>query len=137
MSGHAGQIGAAPGARRRSTEGERASMALLPALGLLAAIGASSCCLVPLALFAVGVSGAWIGNLTAMAPYQPIWIAIALACLAGGFWKVYRRPAATACAEGSYCANPASTRLARLALWSAAALVTAAVGFPYAARFLL
>src|SRR5262245_33524392 len=32
--------------------------------GLLGALVASSCCLLPLVLFGLGVSGAWIGNLT-------------------------------------------------------------------------
>ena len=45
----------------------------------VAALGASSCCVLPLAFFALGVSGAWIGNLTALAPYQPFFVAAALA----------------------------------------------------------
>lgn len=40
--------------------------------GVLGAIAASSCCVLPLVLFSVGIGGAWIGNLTALAPYQPI-----------------------------------------------------------------
>jgi len=43
--------------------------------GLLGALAASSCCLLPLVLFGLGVSGAWIGNLTQLAPYQPFFIA--------------------------------------------------------------
>ena len=45
--------------------------ALLAASGMLAALAASSCCILPLALFSIGVSGAWIGNFTRLAPYQP------------------------------------------------------------------
>src|SRR5260221_7710285 len=44
---------------------------LVAAGGLLGAVAASSCCIVPLILFGLGVSGAWIGNLTRLAPYQP------------------------------------------------------------------
>ncbi|WP_235907607.1 mercuric transporter MerT family protein [Siccirubricoccus phaeus] len=110
---------------------------LLAVGGLLAALGSASCCLLPLGLFLVGVSGAWIGNLTALAPYQPIFLAAALACLAGGFFAVYRKPKAAACAEGSYCARPASNRIAKVALWSATILVAAALAFPYAASILL
>ena len=40
--------------------------------GLLAALATSSCCLLPFLFVTVGVSGAWIGNLTALAPFQPI-----------------------------------------------------------------
>lgn len=111
--------------------------ALLSAGSILAALAASSCCLVPLTLFALGVSGAWIGNLTALAPYQPIFVALTLAFLAGGFVMVYRKPKPAACAEGSYCATPASDRIAKIGLWSATVLVAAALVFPYAARILL
>jgi hypothetical protein len=36
--------------------------------GILSAIGASICCVGPLLLLALGVSGAWIGSLTALEP---------------------------------------------------------------------
>lgn len=108
---------------------------LAAAGGILAAIGATSCCVVPFALFTLGVSGAWIGNLTALAPYQPYFVAVTLAFLAGGFVMVYRKPKA-ACADG-YCATPASTRLSKLGLWVATALVLAALVFPHVARFFL
>src|SRR5215831_11950678 len=102
---------------------------LLAAGGILAALGAASCCVLPFALFALGISGAWIGNLTALEPYQPIFAAIAIACLGSGFYLVYRRPK-TACAEGSYCASPSSNRVAKIGLWAATVLVIVAIGFP-------
>ncbi|MDN3564096.1 mercuric transporter MerT family protein [Paeniroseomonas aquatica] len=121
----------------RVGDGNGSPEALLATVGLLAALGASSCCLLPLGLFLIGVSGAWIGNLAALAPYQPIFVAVALACLAAGFFAIYRKPKATACAEGSYCARPASDRIAKVALWSTATLVVAALAFPYAASIIL
>lgn len=101
----------------------------LAAGGILAALGAASCCVVPFTLFMLGISGAWIGNLTAMEPYQPLFATIAVACLGYGFYLVYRKPKAD-CAEGSYCASPASNHLAKIGLWTATALVIIAVGFP-------
>src|SRR3546814_16397700 len=47
--------------------------------GVLGAIAALSCCIMPLALFALGISGAWIANLTALAPYQPTVFGVTLA----------------------------------------------------------
>lgn len=35
-------------------------------LGVLAGIGASVCCVGPLVLLALGIGGAWVGNLTAL-----------------------------------------------------------------------
>ncbi len=97
--------------------------------GLLAALAAASCCVVPFALFLLGVSGAWISNLTALEPYQPIFAAIAFGFLGCGFYLVHRKPR-VACAEGSYCAAAASQRTAKIGLWSGAILVIVALGFP-------
>ena len=60
------------------------SCALL--VGGLAAILASTCCLGPLVLVALGLSGVWIGNLTLLEPYRPLFIAGSLVALffAGG-----------------------------------------------------
>ena len=51
------------------------------AAGGLAAMLASTCCLGPLVLVALGVSGAWIGNLTLLEPYRPGFISAALVAL--------------------------------------------------------
>jgi mercuric ion transport protein len=109
---------------------------LLAAGGILAALGAASCCLVPFVLFMVGVSGAWIGNLTALEPYQPFFAAIAVACLGYGFYLVYRKSKAV-CADSPYCANPHSNRIAKIVLWTAAVLVVIAVGFPYVVALII
>lgn len=110
---------------------------LLSIGGILAALGAATCCVVPFGLFFAGVSGAWIGNLTALKPYQPLFLALAAVCLGTGFYFVYRKPKAAECVEGSYCARPSSRRLTKIGLWIATILVAAAVGVPYAARFFL
>ncbi|HEY5568891.1 MAG TPA: mercuric transporter MerT family protein [Gammaproteobacteria bacterium] len=106
---------------------ESGKRGLLATGGLLGAVLASSCCIGPLLLLSLGVSGAWIGNLTALAPYQPLFLLVTLGFLAAGFWTVYRKPKA-ACVEGSYCASPTSERVLKVALWVAALLALAAVG---------
>ena len=110
-------------------EGVRRGPTFLAAGDILAALGAASCCVVPFTLFTLGISGAWIGKLTALEPYQPVFTAIAVGCLGYGFYLVYRKPK-VACAEGSYCASPASHRVAKIGLWAATILVIIAVGFP-------
>jgi mercuric ion transport protein len=104
--------------------------------GLLGALVASSCCLLPLVLFGLGVSGAWIGNLTQLAPYQPFFLAATIACLGYGYWLVYRSSKA-ACAGGEACARPLSNRLVQLGLIVATVLVIAAIGFDFVAPLLL
>jgi mercuric ion transport protein len=109
---------------------------LVAAGGILGAIAASSCCIGPLALFSLGISGAWIGNLTALAPYQPYFIAATLACLGYGFWLVYR-PRKTTCAEGAACARPLPNRFVMLGLILATILIAGALGFDLLAPLIL
>ena len=109
---------------------------LMAAGGVLGALAASSCCILPLVLFSLGVSGAWIGNFTQLAPYQPYFIAATIACLGYGYWLVYRSPK-VACAEGEACARPMPNRLVKLGLILATVLVVAAIAFNFLAPLLL
>src|SRR5215216_5963946 len=99
---------------------------LIAAGGLLGALAASSCCILPLVLFGLGVSGAWIGNFTQLAVYQPYFIAATLAFLSYGYWLVYR--STRACTGGEACARPLSSRIVKTSLILATILVVAALG---------
>jgi mercuric ion transport protein len=103
--------------------------------GLVGALAASSCCLLPLALFTLGVSGAWIGNLTALEPYQPVFFAATAGFLGTGYFLAYRRPEVL-CAEGS-CRRSLSRGVVKSVLWAATALALAAVAFNYLGPLLL
>ena len=94
--------------------------------GVIGAVLASSCCIGPLVLITLGASGAWIGNLTALKDYQPVFVAVTLAFLAFGFWQVYGK-AMQSCDDGSYCASPTSDRIVKSALWIATVLVALAL----------
>jgi len=108
----------------------------LAAGGVLGALASSSCCILPVVLFSLGASGAWLGNLNALSPYQPIFVTITLGFLASGFWLAYRRPKA-ACDGSVACEQPRSRGIVKAALWSATLLVVAALTFPYVAPALL
>ena len=71
-----------------------------------------------------------MGNLAALSPYQPIFIWATVACLATGYWMVYRKPY-VACDDDPSCGQPGSRRWVLVALWSATGLVIAAAAFPY------
>jgi len=114
----------------------RRGQGLMAVGGLLGALAASSCCILPLVLFSLGVSGAWIGNFTQLAPYQPYIIAATLAFLGCGYWLVYRSSQA-ACAAGEACAKPLPNRLVKIGLIVATALVMAALIFDLLAPLLL
>src|SRR5437763_7333769 len=101
---------------------------LMTAGGVVSALAASSCCILPLALFGLGISGAWIGNLTRLAPCQPWFIAAALACVGTGFWLV-RRSTRRACAEGESCGRSLPSRIVKGGLVLTVVLIVAALGF--------
>jgi mercuric ion transport protein len=109
---------------------------LVAAGGLLGALAASSCCILPLALFGLGVSGAWIGNFTRLAPYQPCFIAATLTFLGYGYWLVYRS-SSRACADGEACARPLPNRIVKTSLILATILVVAALGLDFIAPLFL
>ncbi|MGB7336453.1 MAG: mercuric transporter MerT family protein [Salaquimonas sp.] len=109
---------------------------LIAAGGILGAIAASTCCIIPLVLFSLGISGAWIGQLTALSAYQPIFIAITLGFLGYGYWLVYRKPK-IACAEGEACARPLPNIIVKTALWFATALILLAFAWPYLVPLIL
>jgi mercuric ion transport protein len=101
-------------------------------VGGLAAILASTCCLGPLVLLMLGISGAWIANLTALEPYRPIFIGVALVALVTAYRHIFHPPA-VACQPGKVCAVP-SVRMTYKALFGAVVvLLLIAVSYPFLA----
>ncbi len=97
--------------------------------GSVAAILASTCCLGPLLLVALGFSGAWIGNLTVLEPYRPIFIAASLLALFFAYRRIFRP--ARACNPGEVCAVPQVKKIYKVIFWTVATLVAIAIVFPY------
>lgn len=83
--------------------------------GVLAAIGASVCCVGPLVLLALGIGGSWVGSLTAMEPYRPFFIGMTLLFLGLAFRKLYLVP--QVCTPGTPCADPRTRQRQRLTFW--------------------
>lgn len=99
------------------------------AAGGLAALLASTCCLGPLVLVSLGVSGAWIGNLTALEPYRPLFLGAALIALFFAWRRIFRP--AQDCKPGEVCAVPQVRRAYQVVFWVVVALVIVALAFPY------
>ena len=102
-------------------------------VGGLAAILASTCCLGPLVLVALGLSGAWIGNLTRLEPYRPFFIAGAVIALFFAGRRIFR-PAQT-CNPGEVCAIPRTRRIYKVLFVTVSILVLIALVFPYVVKF--
>ena len=99
------------------------------AAGGIAAILASACCLGPLVLVALGFSGAWIGNLTVLEPYRPIFIGATLVALFFAWRSIFRL--AHVCKPGDVCAVPQVRTAYKVIFWVVATLVLVALAFPY------
>lgn len=95
---------------------------LFAAGGIVGALLVSSCCVAPLVFVLLGISGAWIANLTALEPYKPYFATVALVFIGLGFWRVYFRQKPD-CADDSYCARPRNLLFTKVILWLATALV--------------
>lgn len=101
--------------------------------GALAAIGASACCVGPLVLLALGIGGAWIGNLTALEPYRPIFIGLTLMFLALAFRKLYLVP--KICTPGMHCAEPHTIKRQQAMFWIVSSLLLGLLAVPWIAPF--
>jgi mercuric ion transport protein len=98
----------------------------------LAAILASTCCLGPLVLVALGLSGAWIGNLTRLEPYRPLFIAAALVALFFAGRRIFRP--ARACEPGQICDVPRTRRIYKILFVAVSVLVVVALVYPHVAK---
>src|SRR5256885_15270087 len=100
---------------------------------LVAGLGASACCLGPLALAMVGIGGA--ASALALAPYRPYLLVLTAGFLGLAFYLTYRRPA-SACGPGNACEMPRANRIGKMLLWLVTLVVVLAATFPYYARYL-
>ena len=103
--------------------------------GVLAAIGASVCCVGPLVLLTLGIGGAWIANLTALEPMRPSFIATTLIFLGLAFRRLYLQP--QVCEPGATCAEPLVLKRQRAIFWVVALAVLALLATPWLAPFFL
>ena len=101
-------------------------------VGGLAAILASTCCLGPLLLVEVGLSGAWIGNLTRLEPYRPFFIGAAVVALFFAGRRIFRP--AHACEPGEVCAVPKTRQIYKILFVTVSVLVLIALVFPYVVK---
>ena len=89
-----------------------------PALTLaaLSAMLASACCVLPLVLAVVGISGAWTSQLRWLQPYSNSLMGLALCALGLAAWRIFRVQDAAVCdAQGQVCRS--SNAVARRWFW--------------------
>lgn len=99
--------------------------------GVVAGLAASACCVGPLVLLFLGFGGAWVSNLTALEPYRPIFIGIALVALFMAYQRIYRPKTEQQCEANSVCAKPHINNVYKWLFIVAVVIVSASVASPY------
>jgi mercuric ion transport protein len=100
---------------------------------VISGILASACCLGPLLLAFLGISGAAFARL--FEPLRPYLLVVTYALLGGAFYITYR-PQAGACGPGAACTMPRANRLGKAVLWLAAIVVVLTTAFPWYSPYL-
>jgi mercuric ion transport protein len=80
----------------------------------------------------VGLSGAWIGNLTRLEPYRPFFIGAAVVAWFFAVRRIFRP--AQACEPGEVCAVPRTRQIYKIVFAIVSVLVLIALVFPYVVK---
>jgi mercuric ion transport protein len=99
---------------------------------LVSGVLASACCLGPLVLGLMGISGAAFAH--EFEPFRPYLLVVTYALLGAAFYLSYRPE--TECGPGGACAMPRARDLGKAILWVATVLVILATTFPWYAQYL-
>lgn len=114
---------------------EKGGMAALTLAGV-AALLASTCCVLPLALAIVGVTGAWIRALRWLEPYSDALLVLALGALGAAGWQLWgrrqRSGSGAVCAADDAACRAAGTAMRRW-FWVVALLTAVPLLLPLAA----
>jgi mercuric ion transport protein len=102
---------------------------------VLAAVGASMCCVGPLVLLMLGIGGAWIAKLTALEPLRPWLIAATLLFLGLAFRRLYGQP--QVCEPAAPCDAPMVLKRKRLVFWLVTLALLALLSVPWLAPYVL
>ena len=107
-----------------------AARAVALAGSVVGGVLASACCIGPLVLSFLGLSGAAFAR--AFEPWRPFLLAATYALLGSGFYLTYGR----GCGLGSTWERARASRLGAVLLWIVTSLVVAATNFPLYAEYL-
>ena len=98
---------------------------------VLAAVGASLCCVAPLVLVGLGIGGAWLAYLHWFEPFRPYFIGATLLFLGLGFRSLYLKP--QECETGAACAVPEVRIRQRAIFWVVSIALLALIAVPWMA----
>jgi mercuric ion transport protein len=103
--------------------------------GAASAVGASTCCVLPLVAVSVGLGGAWIAQMRELERFFPIFVGLAIAAFAYAFYRLYLKRAP--CTPDASCVTPSSRRNQRIAFWATLVSAKALILFPFVYAYLV
>ncbi len=101
---------------------------------LLAAVGASLCCIVPIAVVLLGVGSAALG--AQLMPIRPYLLGLTVVFSGTAFYQVYK-PNRQECAPDESCAVPANPRRQRTIVWVVAIVAVVVAALPYYVNWII
>ncbi|MDB5934127.1 MAG: hypothetical protein JWQ01_1471 [Massilia sp.] len=100
------------------------------AFAVVASLAASTCCVLPLVLVLVGISGAWMVNLTALKPFTPAFVVLTLGAIGWAAYLVFSKPTECSLEDG---ACETTRPLVRRVFGACAVFIALLLLFPLAA----
>lgn len=105
------------------------------AAGAISALGASTCCVLPLVLVSIGVGGAWVAQLRELERFYYVFVVLAIGAFGYAFYRLYLRP--MPCAPDTACAAPPVRRRQRIAFWATLVAAKALMLSPFYVPYFL
>lgn len=99
----------------------------------LAAAAASICCIGPLIVIGFGVGGAWASGFSFFEPIRPYLLVLTAGLLGYSFYRIYWKAKTEECEPGAVCADPRTTKINKISLWTVTILVILMFSVPYIA----
>jgi len=121
--------GCEPDPRSRRRAPSSMSHSFMMAGSVIAAIGASLCCTLPIIFALTGFS--ILGASAYFNTLRPYLLVVTFGLLGLAFYHAYRPLLQSACAPGTACSAPLNRRPTRIVLWLVTVLVVAMATFPY------
>lgn len=103
-------------------------------LAVASSVIASTCCVIPLVLVLVGITGAWMVNLTSLQPYTPLFTVIALGALVWAGYLIFFK-AANTCSYPDGAACDTTRRYTKWIFLVCALFIAALLSFPLFASY--
>lgn len=105
---------------------------------LVAGIFTSVCCVAPLVLLMLGISGAWMSYLTIFEPYRTVFIIISVSLLLIAYKRIYTQESmGNCCNNENNCHRPETKTHYKVIFWITTFIIFSLILTPYLIPYLI